>query len=116
MSDPKVVSLLHDLALFHPERLAVVEAVRALVYSLLPQATERVMYGGLMYATRDDFCGVFAYQKHVSVEFGRGCDLHDIAGVLEGGGKFRRHIKLFSVSDIEAKSLAQYIVQAEQLA
>ncbi|MBM5572162.1 MULTISPECIES: DUF1801 domain-containing protein [Deefgea] len=116
MSDAKVASLLHDLALLDVERLAVVEAVRTLIYSLLPSATERVMYGGLLFATQADFCGIFAYQKHVSVEFGRGCDLSDVAGVLEGGGKFRRHIKLFSLKDIEDKSLAQYIVQAEKIA
>ena len=116
MSDPKVAQLLHDLALADPDRLAVVEAARALIYSLLPTATERVMYGGFMFATQTDLCGIFAYKKHVSVEFGRGCDLADAAGVLEGGGKFRRHIKLLSTSDVEAKSLAQYLVQAERLA
>nr|WP_314898997.1 DUF1801 domain-containing protein [uncultured Deefgea sp.] len=116
MSDPKVAQLLHDLALVDGEILAVVDAARVLIYSLLPNATERVMYGGLMFATRSDFCGIFAYKKHVSVEFGRGCDLADVAGVLEGGGKFRRHIKLQSTRDIEAKSLAQYVLQAEQLA
>ncbi|MGL4994876.1 MAG: DUF1801 domain-containing protein, partial [Deefgea sp.] len=99
-----------------PEVLMLVEAARALIYSLLPMATERVMYGGFMFATTADFCGIFAYKKHVSVEFGRGCDLADVAGVLEGGGKFRRHIKLSSIGDIEGKSLAQYVLQAEQLA
>ncbi len=116
MSDPKVAQLLHDLALADAEVLAVVEAARALIYSLLPTATERVMYGGLMFATTADFCGIFAYKKHVSVEFGRGCDLADVVGVLEGCGKFRRHIKLLSTHDIESKSLAQYVLQAAQLA
>ena len=116
MSDPKVAQLLHDLALVDGEILAVVEAARALIYSLLPTATERVMYGGFMFATKTDFCGIFAYKKHVSVEFGHGCDLDDAAGVLEGCGKFRRHIKLLSIGDIEEKLLAQYIFQAEQLA
>ena len=116
MSDAKVAQLLHDWALVDADRLAVVEAARTLIDSLLPAATERVMYGGLMFATKADFCGIFAYQKHVSVEFGRGCDLADAACVLEGAGKFRRHIKLFTIHDIEGKSLAQYIVQAEQIA
>jgi hypothetical protein len=49
---------------------------------------------------------VFAYSEHVSVEFGRGCDLADPHGVLEGSGKFRRHIKLRNLADIEARHLA----------
>ncbi len=115
MNDPKVAQLLHDLALADGEILAIVEATRALIYATVPSATERVMYGGFMFSAAADFCGVFAYKKHVSLEFGRGCDLNDAAGVLEGGGKFRRHIKLLSLADVEAKSLAQYILQAQQL-
>ena len=115
MNDPRVTQLLHDLALADGDILAIVEATRALIYSVVPTASERVMYGGLMFGDASDFCGVFAYKNHVSLEFGRGCDLQDVAGVLEGGGKFRRHIKLMQVADLEAKSVAQYILQAHAL-
>jgi len=54
------------------------------------------------------FCGVFAYTRHVSVEFGRGCDLADADGVLEGTG-VRRHIKLRELADVERLHVREFI-------
>ncbi len=55
------------------------------------------------------FCGVFAYKEHVSVEFGHGARISDELGYLEDSGKGRRHLKLKSVQDIQVKKLAQYL-------
>lgn len=108
MSDERVERLLHELQITNPDGYELVQAVRSAIYSVVPKAAERVMYGGFMFSGDEQFCGVFAYKKHVSVEFGRGCDLDDPHGVLEGNGKLRRHIKLFSVTDITAKFLELY--------
>ena len=72
------------------------------------------MYGGFMFAATTRFCGVFAYTEHVSIEFGRGCDLTDPYRVLEGSGKLRRHIKVHTLADIEAKHVRAYIRQAHE--
>ena len=72
------------------------------------------MYGGFMYAAPAQFCGVFAYKEHVSIEFGRGCDLEDIHRVLEGSGKLRRHIKIYTLADIDSKHVYAYITQAHE--
>ncbi|WP_223294282.1 DUF1801 domain-containing protein [Chlorobium phaeobacteroides] len=56
--------------------------------------------------------GSSQYKKHVIVEFGRGRDLEDPHGVLEGCGKMRRHIKLFTLTDITAKFLERYVYAA----
>jgi hypothetical protein len=116
MSTTTVEQLLSDLELANPERHALVLAVRAAIHAAVPQAAERVMYGGIMIAAPTPFCGVFAYAEYVSVEFGRGCDLSDAHGVLEGQGKFRRHIKLRTTADIAAKHLTEYVRQAAALA
>jgi hypothetical protein len=107
-----VEQLLNDLMLTNPDRHALVQAARKTIYAVAPEAAERVLYGGCMFSAPGQFCGVFAYAEHVSVEFGRGCDLADPHGVLEGQGKLRRHIKLRSVAEVETRHLADYVRQA----
>ena len=114
MNDEKVEQLLSDLRLTNPVGYELVQEVRKAVYSAVPKASERVMYGGFMFATTAQFCGVFAYTEHVSIEFGRGCDLHDPHRVLEGSGKLRRHIKVHTLTDIKAKHVLAYITQAHE--
>jgi hypothetical protein len=112
MNKTAVEQWLNDLSLADPTRHALVQSVREAVYAVIPTAAERVMYGGIMISAPAMFCGVFAYTSHVSVEFGRGCDLEDPHGVLEGKGKMRRHIKLQSPDDIATRHLSEYILQA----
>ncbi|HEX5686805.1 MAG TPA: DUF1801 domain-containing protein [Ideonella sp.] len=91
------------------ERYEIVEAVRTLVKKLFKPFSEEVKYGGILFSSGVQFCGVFAYKEHVSVEFGEGAKIKDAFGHLEGAGKGRRHLKLRSVADIENKRLAQYL-------
>lgn len=112
MNDDKVTQLLADLALTNPLGHELVLAARQTIRAVAPEADERVMYGGFMFSDGAQFCGVFAYKEHASVEFSRGCDLVDDHGVLEGNGKLRRHIKLHSPADLEAKHLRDYVERA----
>ncbi|MDD3610147.1 MAG: DUF1801 domain-containing protein [Halothiobacillaceae bacterium] len=104
-----------DLSLTHPSMHALWRQACAVVVEAVPQARAHVMYGGLLFAAPEDFCGVFAYAGHVSVEFGRGAELADPFGVLEGKGRFRRHIKLRAMEDIATRHLREYILQAHVL-
>ena len=115
MATTSVEQLLSDLALANPERHALVLAIRQAILAVAPDAVERVMYGGIMFSAPTSCCGVFAYAEHVSVEFGRGSELIDAHGVLEGQGKFRRHIKLRKPADIANKYLTDYVRQAIEL-
>jgi hypothetical protein len=114
MIDEKVERLLNDLQFTNPNGYELVQAVRNAICSVVPGASERVMYGGFMFSDDAQFCGVFAYSEHVSVEFGHGCELEDTYGVLEGSGKLRRHIKLFTLTDITAKYLEMYVAAAHR--
>jgi len=100
MTDDNVSRLLQELQITNPARYELVQAARSAIYSVVPDASERVLYGGFMFSGEARFCGVFAYREHVSVEFGRGCDPDDPHGVLEGNGKLRRHIKLYSAFEV----------------
>ena len=114
MNDEMVKQLLSDLRLTNPAGYDLVQGVRKIIYSAVPKASECVMYGGFMFASTTKFCGVFAYTDHVSIEFGRGCDLKDTHCVLEGSGKLRRHIKVYTLADIKAKHVLAYTTQAHK--
>ncbi|MDZ7905351.1 MAG: DUF1801 domain-containing protein [Cypionkella sp.] len=82
-----------------------------------PDAGHRSMYGGLVFerelgTPKTCVCGIYAYTEHISMEFTHGAQLADTMGVLEGGGKHRRHIKLRSMGDILAKDVEGYIARA----
>jgi hypothetical protein len=110
MATRSVQSLLDDMRLLGGDQGLIAEAVRALVRKTLPEVTEEVKYGGILFSSAGvQWGGVFAYKEHVSVEFSKGAAISDALGVLEGAGKGRRHLKLRGVGDIEAKKLAQYL-------
>ena len=55
------------------------------------------------------FAYVDAFKAHVNVGFFRGADLPDPHGLLEGNGRFMRHVKLRPESEIDASALAMLI-------
>lgn len=111
-STQRVARWLDDVRLLNEERHALVQALRSAVLSLGPSVTEEVKYGGLLFSTGSAFCGIFSYRAHVSLEFGQGAALSDPAGVLEGAGKGRRHIKLRHLDDVARCRVAEYLQQA----
>lgn len=116
MAAKTVQALLDDIRLLGDEQYTLVESVRALVKKTIPSVQEQVKYGGILFTSDVQFCGVFAYMQHVSVEFGSGAKIADTLGHLEGTGKGRRHIKLHCAKDIKDKALAHYLPLALQAA
>lgn len=111
-----VQSLLEETRLLGEGQFEIVQAVRSLIHDQFPSVQEEVKYGGILFSSGVQFCGVFAYQEHVSVEFGHGAKIKDNQGLLEGAGKGRRHIKLRDIADIHGKQLATYLELAHQAA
>ncbi len=58
------------------------------------------------------FAYVNAFKAHVNVGFFRGAELADPAGLLEGTGKYMRHVKLRPDDDIDAPALVKLIESA----
>ena len=58
------------------------------------------------------FAYVNAFTAHVNVGFFRGAKLVDPAGLLEGTGKYMRHVKLRPESDIDATALLKLLDSA----
>ena len=55
------------------------------------------------------FAYVNAFKSHVNVGFFRGAELADPQGLLEGSGKFMRHVKLKPGCDVDAVALKRLI-------
>jgi len=112
MTKKSVQALLEDIRLVSEQNYEIVEAVRTLVRKTFGTLSEEVKYGGILFTSRVQIGGVFAYKAHVTVEFGSGAKIIDTLGFLEGAGKGRRHIKLLSVEQIKEKKLAEYLMLA----
>ncbi len=104
-----VEKFMEDIRLNRGALFPIVARLRAMALACGPVITEEFKYGGILFTSRAPFCGVFAYRDHVTLEFSEGSALADPFGVLAGKGKFRRHIKLDTEHDIEAKHVASYL-------
>ena len=58
------------------------------------------------------FAYVNAFSAHVNVGFFRGAEIADPSGLLEGTGKFMRHVKLRPGADVDSAALAKLIETA----
>jgi hypothetical protein len=110
----RIAQLLGDIHLLSPSLAELVQAVRTLALGLNPDVTEEVKYGGILFSAPQPFCGIFAYRQHVTLEFSNGAALTDQFKVLDGKGKFRRHIKLLTLDDVTGKHVLAYLRLAHQ--
>jgi hypothetical protein len=58
------------------------------------------------------FAYVDAFTAHVNVGFFRGAEIADPQGLLDGAGKFMRHVKLRPERDVDASALMKLIETA----
>ena len=110
--DKKVQQFLEEVMMFSSEQFDILQKLRDIVFKIYPKVTERMMYGGIMFSVEADFGGVFVRKNHISFEFINGFTFKDPNKLLEGAGKFRRHLKIKFLSDIEDKKVDLFVKQA----
>jgi len=101
------------------QMLADLEAeIISFITSNLAEISSEPKYGGLLFksARNDHFCGVFVYKEHISIEFGEGYRLTDPDGLLQGKGKYRRHLKYADRSEVNWDVLLRFLKEGAQLA
>ncbi|MEY4562612.1 MAG: hypothetical protein RLZZ618_1889 [Pseudomonadota bacterium] len=108
----RIQSLLQDIRLASETQYELVMTVRKVALALGKDVSEEVKYGGILFSSAAPFGGIFAYAKHVTLEFSAGASLADPHGALEGAGKLRRHIKLVDAQDVTAKHVKYYLAAA----
>jgi len=108
MPDPALDTF---LASFTPAVRALALEARALILDVHPGATERVWPGwkNVGYGTGSSMgemvCAVAPTTERISINFARGTELPDPAGLLEGGGKRGRHVKVATVEALRSPPL-----------
>lgn len=99
------------LALCSPAVRELTLAARTLILRVFPDALEMVdapskiiAYGrGRKYA--DLVFALAPFSAHVNLMFARGAALPDPSGLLQGSGKWARHVKITSPADLENPAL-----------
>ncbi len=92
-----------------------------MIAQICPTAGRRPMYGGIVFESEPGVagtmvCGHFIYKAHVGLEFSNGYRLDDPQRVLSGSGKYRRHIKLRGIEDIDGMQVRGFLEQAFAIA
>jgi hypothetical protein len=107
---------------FSPEVQQLSLSLRARIFDLVPDAREKVMRGykslsyGVGSGMRDQFAAIVLHSEHVNLQFHRGTDLSDPAGLLEGTGKAMRHAKIGTDETIQREEVKELIESAAALA
>ena len=91
-----------------------------IIRKAVPKAGPVAKYGGTLYTIKPDekegqFCGVFEHSKHVQLIFSQGALLTKHQDILEGKGKYRRHINFTSVDDVDKKVLSTLLKESVKL-
>ena len=109
----RVNAFLDDLQATSPEKLDCFVAVQAVFHRTSDELVEGIKYGGLVFYRQGELiAGIFPYKQHLSVEFSNGVRFTDSDGLLEGKGKYRRHLKIRSKQDIDTKQVAEFAAQS----
>jgi len=112
--DLKVQAFLEEIMMFNDNQYQILQKLREIVFANYPKTIEKIKYGGIVFSLDKDFGGIFTNQKHVSFEFSEGFKMKDPNKILEGKGKFRRHLKISSLADIEDKNVDYFVRQASK--
>ena len=109
----KVENFLDKIQMIDGEAFHTLTALRKIIFKNYPKTEERFMYGGIMFSLEAEyFAGVFVRKNHISLEFSKGFLMADPGHFLEGGGKYRRHLKIRSGAEVLSKHVDLFVKQA----
>ena len=96
-----------------PGKRAVIRALRQFVARTAPQLQESVKWGnGCWLRGKTPVAYVYSAPDHVQFGFFNGSALEDPQGLLNGAGKFVRHVKVRKRSDIDEQPFGALLRQA----
>ncbi len=109
----EVEKFLNEISLIDSNKTESLNIMRDIVFKIYPKTNERMMYGGIMFSLENnDFGGLFVRKNHISFEFIKGFLMKDQNKLLEGNGKYRRHLKIKTIDDIKNKDVKNFVKQA----
>jgi len=114
---PPTAEYLKFLAPFERRVIDLALAVRALVLEEAPDASELIydaynaVATGYSFTGRpsDSFVHIAVYARWVNLGFNRGSELDDARGVLQGAGRWVRHIRIAEPADLEKPGVRAFV-------
>lgn len=105
--DPAIKSLAYAL------RALTLDEIAPCHEHMFAQKNKVVMlFAATDHVIEDCICQIHVFVKHVELAFPRGIDLHDPGGVLLGGGKAFRYLKLTTRADLERAEIRMFLREA----
>jgi hypothetical protein len=99
----------------NPRNRAIISALRQFVKRVEPKLTEAVKWGnGCWIGAKRPVAYVYSAAEYVQFGFFYGSSLKDPKGLLDGAGKFVRHIKVHDASEIDERAFAALLKQASK--
>jgi hypothetical protein len=96
-----------------PKNQTIIRALRKFVMTVQPSLTETVKWGnGCWVGKKGPVAYVYSDAGFVQFGFFHGSALTDRMGLLEGKGRYVRHIKVHRRSEIDEKAFASLLRQA----
>jgi hypothetical protein len=97
-----------------PEITQIVESLRDLVKATAPDLQGEVKsgWGALVYKGNGMVCAISPHKTHVHLTFYKGTQLTDSDEILTGSGEELRHIKIYTMADMQQTSFAALIREA----
>jgi hypothetical protein len=96
-----------------PLQQAIIRKVRALVKRSAPQLVESLKWGNACWVDgKAPIAYVYCAPDHVQFGFMHGSALADPRGLLQGRGRFVRHVKLRRAADVAPRVLAAFLREA----
>lgn len=103
------------LATLNDEQRAIAQALRALVRTAAPGASEAIKWSQPVFEVDGPMCWIKAHKAHVTLGFWRGMQLPSAPGVIEGSGDKMGHIKLRTQADLKPAVVKKLVREAVQL-
>ena len=96
-----------------PRNRAIIRALRTFVKRVEPELRETVKWGNGCWIGQDQpVAYVYSDTEYVQFGFFRGSTLKDPKGLLEGKGRYVRHIKVHDPSGIDQRAFTALLAQA----
>jgi hypothetical protein len=116
MKNEKVRTFLASLKATDPESYNLVAKMRNIILDSSSDVEEKMMYGGIVFFLNAEMLmGLFSYKNHTTIEFATGFLMNDPNNLLEGKGKYRRHLKISNGDDIIIKKVSNFVRQQYNL-
>ncbi len=97
----------------NPKNQGIIRALRQFVKRTEPGLKEAVKWGnGCWVGSKGPVVYLYSAARYVQFGFFRGSSLSDPRGLLEGAGKYVRHIKVHAASEIDERAFAALLKQA----